>query len=105
MDNMNDLSDFDELEDEDIIVVIDDDGVEHEYLIIDAVTHKGSNYMLVTPADYEDDDESDDFEACIIKEESDEGDDVIFTLVEDEIEFNEVAALFMENADEYGIEV
>jgi len=102
---MNDLDDFDGLEDEDIIVVVDDEGVEYEYLIMDAVEHKGSTYMLVTPADYEDDDEDEEFEACIIKKEGDDGDDVIFTLVEDEVEFNEVAALFMENADEYGIEV
>lgn len=102
---MNDAEDFDGLDDDDIIVVVDDEGVEHEYLIIDAVTHKGSNYMLVTPADYENEDENEDFEACIIKEEGNEGDDVIFALVEDEIEFNEVAALFMENAEEYGIEI
>lgn len=106
MDNINDLDEFDELEDEDLIVVVtDDEGVEHEYLIIDALTHKGNNYMLVTPASYEDDDESEDFEACIIKEVEESGEEVIYTLVEDEVEFNEVAALFMENADEYGIEV
>ena len=106
MDNFDDVEEFDELEDDDLIVVVtDDEGVEHEYIIIDAVSHKGSNYMLVTPADYEDDDESDDFEACIIKEVEESGDEVIYSLVEDEVEFNEVAALFMENADDYGLEV
>ena len=104
MDNFNDTEEFDELDEDDLIVVVkDDEGAEHEYIIVDAVVHKGSNYMLVTPADYDDD--SDDFEACIIKEIEENGDEVIYSLVEDEVEFNEVAALFMENADDYGIEV
>lgn len=104
---MDNFDDFDELEDEDlIVVVVDEDGVSHEYIIIDAVSHKGSNYMLVTPAtDEDEDDESDDFEAHIIKETGEEDDEIIYTLVDDEVEFNEVAALFMENAEDYGLEV
>ena len=105
MDNFNDATEFDELEEDLVVTVMDDKGVEHEYLIIDALTHKGSNYMLVTPADFEEDEESEDFEAYIIKEVDEHGDEVIYALVENEAEFNEVAALFMENVDEYGIEV
>jgi len=100
---LDNINEFEEFEDEDmVIIVVDDEGVEHEYHVIDAVTHKGSNYMLVTPVDYEDDEE---FEACIIKEVDESGDDVIYVLVDDDVEFNEVAALFMENAEDYGIEV
>ena len=104
---MDNINEFEEFDDEDlVVVVVDDEGVEHEYIVVDAVTHKGSNYMLVTPGDYEDDeDDSEDFEACIIKEVEESGDDVIYVLVDDEVEFNEVAALFMENAEDYGIEV
>ena len=101
---LDDLNDFDELEDEDIIVtIIDEDGNEQEYIIIDTVSHKGSNYMLVTPA--EEDEDSDSFEASIIKETGEDGEDICYSLVDDENEFNEVAALFMENAGDYGIEI
>lgn len=102
---MDKIEGFDEFDDEDLVVVVtDDEGVSHEFIIIDAILHKGSNYMLVTPADY-DDEEDESFEARIIKEVEERDDEIIYTLVEDDEEFNEVAVLFMENADEYGLEL
>lgn len=101
MDKIDDMLDF---EDDDMIIIItDENGNEYEYIVIDTLSHKGSNYMLVTPA--LDDEDSDAFEASIIKETGDEGDEVIYSLVDDDNEFNEVAALFMENDGDYGIEV
>ena len=101
---MDKLNDFDEIDDEEVIVtIIDEDGIEQDYIIIDTVSHKGSNYMLVTPADEDEDSES--FEAGIIKETGEEGDEMLYSLVDNENEFNEVAALFMENEDDYDIEL
>ncbi|MCL2565537.1 MAG: DUF1292 domain-containing protein [Defluviitaleaceae bacterium] len=103
MDKLDDLLEF---EDEDIIIVITDgDGNEHEYIVIDAISHKDCNYMLVTPVTYEEEEDSDTFEASIIKETGEEGDEVFYSLVDDDNEFNEVAALFMENDSDYGIEI
>jgi uncharacterized protein YrzB (UPF0473 family) len=100
MADIDDLGDFEEYE---TVTIVDEDGVANEFVIIDSVSHKGSNYLLVTLA--EDDNEDEAFEAAILKEISEEGDEVLFSLVDNENEFNEVAALFMENDGDYGIEV
>ena len=104
MDKLDDLLKFDG-NDEDIVVVVitDETGTEYEYIIIDTLSHKGCSYMLVTPA--LDDDDSDAFEASIIKETGEDNNEVFYILVDDDNEFNEVAALFMENDGDYGIEV
>jgi len=99
------LDEFDELNetDEELVTIIDEDGNELEFFIIDSVTHKDNNYLLVTPADTDEDDE--DFEATIIKQTGDSDNTVVYALIEDDNEFNEVAALFMENEGDYEIEV
>jgi len=102
LDNFDDLMEFDDADDV-IIIITDEEGIPHEFIVIDTVLHKGSNYMLVTPAI--DDDDSDTFEASIIKETGENGDEVFYSLVDDDNEFNEVAALFMENDGDYGIEI
>ena len=103
LDNFDDVEEFDDLDDEDIVITLtDENGAEYEYLVVDALTHKGIDYMLIIPADTDED--SDDFEADILKKVGETGDDAMYATIEDENEYNEVAALFMEN-DDYEIEV
>ena len=106
MDKLDDMLEFEDDDDIIIVLITDEEGVEHEYIVIDTLTHKGSNYMLVTPVAYDDENNDDDaFEASIIKETGEDGDEVFYSLVDDDNEFNEVAALFMENEGDYGIEI
>ena len=103
MSDFDDLDELDDLDEDSIVTIVDEDGLESEYIIIDTVFHKGNNYFLVTPAEADEDSEA--FEAAILKEIVEDGDEVVLSIVDDENEFNEVAALFMENDGDYGIEV
>ena len=97
----NDIfDDFDDDQDQ-MIVMLDDDGNEVVCIVIDSATHKGCNYMLVTPFDAEDEDDEN-FDAIILKEigEDDKG-GVEYGAIEDDNEFNEVAAIFMAREDDY----
>jgi len=84
------------------IVMIDDDGKEVEFAVMDVTEYKGAKYLLVVEPDTVDDDES---EATILKQFADIGDDVIYEIVSDDDEFDAVAAVFGENNDEFDIEI
>ncbi len=87
--------DDDELE---VITMVDEDGVEHDFIIVDALNYNGFNYILVVDSEYDEEDE-DQSEALIFKEVEVQGDESIFDVVEDEEEFAAVAKLFNDNED------
>ena len=85
------MSKDEELYMEDIVSVIDDDGVEHLFEEIDRVeTEEGNRYVALLPI-YEDETEilDDDGEVLILKVIEEKGETYLIQ-IEDEAEFNEV---------------
>lgn len=85
------MSKDEELYMEDIVSVIDDDGVEHLFEEIDRVeTEEGNRYVALLPI-YDDETEilDDDGEVLILKV-MEEDDETYLVQIEDEKEFNEI---------------
>lgn len=80
---------------ETITFIDDTTGEEVEFEVIDQTMVDGAQYLLV--ANEED-------EALILKAIDDEGDEITYALVEDELELQKITLIFIES-DEYDIEV
>ena len=85
-----------------IVTMTDENGQEVEFSIIDNVACGGERYLLVVETELMDDDETD---AIILKEVSINTDDVTYELVEDDAEFDRVADLFAQKAEDYDVEL
>ncbi len=84
-----------------VVTLVDEDGVEHGFEIIDMVELDGAQYVAVVPAEEEpeEDDESD--ELVLLKVVA-EGVEEFLEAIESEEEFNRVSAVFMERLkDDY----
>ena len=79
---------------------MDDEGQEHEFEIVDSIEHNGGQYVALV-ANYDDPDESlqDDGELVILKSVMDDGEEFL-EAIEDEAEFDEIAAIFMERLED-----
>lgn len=89
---------MDELEN--LVTVIDDDGTEHVFEELDRIeTEDGQKYIALLPIIDEDDSEESD-ELIILKVSEDSGDTVLEPIENDE-EFDEIAAAFEERLAEY----
>ena len=84
------------------VTMTDETGAEVEFSIIDNVACGGERYLLVVETELMDDDETD---AIILKEVSINTDDVTYELVEDAAEFDRVADLFAQKAEDYTVEM
>lgn len=84
----------------DIITVADEDGKEHTFEILDSIETDTDKYVAVT-AYYDDAEEmiEDDGELIILKVEETEGDSFLAP-IEDDAEFDEIAAVFEERLSE-----
>ncbi len=100
------FDDLDEIEFE-VVTMMDDDGEEIEFSIIDNVTSGSDRYLLVVETEMldEDEDEDDASEALILKEISINSDDVTYELLEDDAEFDRIAELFAKKGDEYEVRI
>ena len=73
---------------EDIIILVDENGEEQEYELLDTGEYEGERYVVLI--------QDDDDEVSILKIESDEGDDLELVSCDDEI-IEEVYNIFKEN--------
>lgn len=86
---------------ENIVTVIDDDGNEHEFEELDRIeTEDGQKYIALIPL-YEEDDMSDDEGELIILKVSDDDGETVLEPIENEEEFDEIAAAFEERLAEF----
>ena len=76
---------------EDIIILVDENGDEQEYEVLDTVEYEGERYVVLI--------KEDDDEVSILKIESDDGDDLELVSCEDEV-IEEVYHIFKENNTE-----
>ena len=83
---------------DDVITLTDEDGNEIDFTVIDGVEYEGKTYLMLIETESEDDEDA---EAVMLRLEG-EGDDETLVSVDDDDEFEAVAKLFEERADEDG---
>lgn len=81
------------------ILFLTSDNEEIEFTVLEQTTLNGCNYLLVACGE-EDDEEA---EALILKEVSAENDDVVYDIVEDDVELDAVSSVFSELLEDYDI--
>ena len=89
----------------DIVTVVDDEGTEHQFEIVDAIETDDGRYVALLPI-YENpaDMVDDDGELVILAVKEENGEDIMVT-IDDDDEFDEIAEIFEERlADLYEIE-
>ena len=85
---------------EDIITLVDEDGVEHEFEIADIMEVDGTHYMALIPViDNADEFLEDPGELVVLKVVAD-GAEEYLEAIEDEEEFNRISAEFIKRLDE-----
>ena len=83
----------------DLLTLTDDEGVQHTFEVLDTLEKDGHKYVAMIPA-YDDDSLGNPGELIILRN-SLEGEEEFLVGIEDEDEFNEVAAIFMKNLEDY----
>lgn len=83
------------------VSAINDQGNEEEFIILDSIVFNNTIYVI---ASEDEDDDSDELEATILKQIKTEDDYITYSFIEDEEEFNLVMSKFDENED-YDIEM
>lgn len=74
--------------DDNIVTLKDEEGQEHNFVVLDMLSVKGNDYVLLVPA--EDDEEEDEQEAVIFRVEETENEHTLL-IVEDDEEWEAVA--------------
>lgn len=89
----------------DVLTLMDEEGQEHEFEILDSADIDGESYVALVPIFQEPDDLLEDTgELVILKTVLEDGEEFL-EQIEDEEEFNKVGAFFMERLeDDYDFE-
>ena len=82
------------------VTMTDENGKEVEFSIIDNVASGTDRYLLVVETEKMDEEES---EALLLKEISIDANDITYEMVEDDAEFERVAALFAQKGEDYEV--
>jgi uncharacterized protein YrzB (UPF0473 family) len=90
----------------DVISLLDEDGKEHEFEIVDALELEDRQYMALVPLYSEEEaqdalEDSGELVILRVSDEEDEDGEQYLDVIEDEDEYNRVADLFMERLEEY----
>jgi uncharacterized protein YrzB (UPF0473 family) len=72
----------------DVVILTDDDGNEHEFIIVDVMTHNDKNYAILVPNDEAEGD------AVIFRLEEAENGEEYLVDIEDDTEWNEVVKAY-----------
>ena len=92
-------------ENDDIITLFDEDGIETDFIIVDGIDYEEKAYLALVEAAHADDDEC---EFIILRVETDENEEEVLVTIEDEEEFNNVMQVFneaMDEDDEFGVDI
>jgi uncharacterized protein YrzB (UPF0473 family) len=66
-------------------VLVDDEGVEHEFVLIDVIEVDGQEYAILDPVSDEDSEEDEESDAVVLKiGKDDKGEDILFDIEDDE---------------------
>lgn len=96
----NNLPEDEEYYEVDLVTLVDDEGVEHEFELAEAINYEGSDYVALIPSDQSPEEAlAEDGEYVIMKRGVDENGEEYFQLIEDDDEFDAVCAKFYEIFD------
>ena len=79
----------------DILTLVDDDGTEREFELIDRVVTENNEYFALIPTETADNLSDDDGQLVILKVVEDNGEEFLEPIEDDE-EFDEISEIFME---------
>ena len=82
----------------DLITLVDDEGNEHEFEIVDTLELAEQRYVALVAAN--DNEDSDDEGELVVLKSVLDGDEEFLEAIEDEAEFDQVAGIFMERLEE-----
>ncbi len=87
--------------DPDIVTVVDDDGVEHEFEVLDRIeSDDDKKYVAMIPVYTDEEELLDDSGELIILRVLEENEETVLEPIEDEDEFNEIGKIFEERLSE-----
>ena len=84
----------------DILTLVDDDGTEREFELIDRVDTENNEYFALIPTETADNLSDDDGQLVILKVVEDNGEEFLEPIEDDE-EFDEISEIFMDRLEEY----
>lgn len=84
----------------DILTLVDEDGTEHEFEVVDSLVTDDNEYFALTPTETAENLSSDDGELVILKVVEDNGEEFLEP-IEDDDEFEEISEIFMDRLEEY----
>jgi uncharacterized protein YrzB (UPF0473 family) len=84
----------------DIVTVVDEDGVEHEFEVLDRIETDDSKYVAMIPVYSGEEELLDDSGELIVLRVIEENDETVLEPIEDEDEFNEIGQIFEERLSE-----
>jgi len=84
----------------DILTLVDDDGVEHEFEVVDTLNTEENEYFALIPTEDAENVSDEDGQLVILKVVSDNGEEFLEP-IEDEDEFNQISEIFMDRLEEY----
>ena len=87
---------MDGMEGADLITLVDDDGQEHEFEIIDSVEHEGTEYVALVPVFGDEEDAEDSGELIILKVVAEEDGEEVLEAIENDEEFDRIGVVFKE---------
>ena len=97
------MTDEKELLENENVILVDEDGEEHTFILLDVIEVEGSEYAILEPIDEDDDDDKDEdeeAEAVILKITTDENNEEILVDIEDDDEWEKVADYWQEIMEE-----
>ena len=84
----------------DILTLVDEDGTEHEFEVVDSLVTDDNEYFALIPTETAENLSSDDGELVILKVVEDNG-EAFLEPIEDDDEFEEISEIFMDRLEEY----
>ena len=84
----------------DILTLVDEDGTEHEFEVIDSLVTDDNEYFALISTETAENLASDDGELVILKVVEDNGEEFLEP-IEDDDEFEEISEIFMDRLEEY----
>lgn len=84
----------------DILTLVDEDGTEHEFEVIDSLVTDDNEYFALIPTETAENLANDDGELVILKVVEDNGEEFLEP-IEDDDEFEEISEIFMDRLEEY----
>ena len=84
----------------DILTLVDEDGTEHEFEVVDSLVTDDNEYFALIPTETAENIDSDDGQLVILKVVEEDGEEFLDEIEDDE-EFEEISGIFMDRLEEY----